>query len=237
MTGFSTQKTDSGNAMIYVLIVVALFAALSFVLSRNSGTDEQQTLSAEKINIYASQIIQVSNQFKQGVDQVLYANDAMGTPTQTPMDLLNFCLPGEVCFTSAPLYNNIFHPEGGGMIRPVLQADSVNEVSNDPAPGWYVGRFNNVEWTDSAADDVILAAHQIREDVCARINELLTGSPAIPQLTVEINKVLIDATRHANGPNADLDTTNCAACDGRVALCVKNAAGTIWSYYNVIEQQ
>lgn len=229
MTGFSTKKAESGNAMIYVLIVVALFAALSFVLSRQTRTEEQGTLAAEKVNIYASQIIQISNQFKQGVDQVTYSGSTINN--------LNFCLPGEVCFTSAPLYNNVFHPEGGGVVRPVLQADSIHAVDANPVPGWYVGRFNNVEWTDSTANDVILTAHQIRQDVCARLNELLTGSSAIPALTVEINKVLIDASRHANGPNVDLDSANCPGCAGHAALCVANAAGTIWSYYNIIEQQ
>jgi len=223
------QSSESGNAMVYVLIVVALFAALSFVLARTSGSNEHSALDAEKINIYASQIIQTANQVKQGVNQVVYSGSNIND--------LNFCLPGEVCFTSAPLYNNVFHPEGGGMVRPHIQGDALNTVNNDPAPGWYIGRFNNVEWTQTAADDVVLAAHQIRQDVCAQINELLTGSPVIPQLTIEINTALIADTRHSNGPNVNLDTTNCAACDGLPALCVANAAGTIWSYYSIIEQQ
>ena len=278
MKDFSMKKAESGNAMIYVLIVVALFAALSFVMARNSGSGEQGTLDTQRINVYASQIVQMSNQVKQGVDQVLYSGSAISN--------LNFCLPGEVCFTSAPLFNNVFHPEGGGMIRPVLQAETIHAVDNDPDPGWYVGRFNDVKWTplgplgrhdcpvappdcdvagkpdcndicppgcpssDPAIcpphQDVILTAHQIREDVCARINELLTGLPAIPALTVEINKVLIDAARHSNGPNDDLTAVNCPdpdaggpleGCEGKAALCVVNAAGTIWSYYSIIEQQ
>ena len=229
MKDFSMKKAESGNAMIYVLIVVTLFAALSFVLARNSGSGEQDVLGAEKINVYASQIIQTSNQVKQGVDQVIYSGSTI--------DNLNFCLPGEICFTSAPLFNNVFHPEGGGMIRPVLPAETINAVDADPVPGWYVGRFNNVAWTPTASHDVILIAHQIRQDVCMRINELLTGSSAIPALTVEINRALIDAAQHTNGPNVDLDAANCATCEGHAALCVVNALGTIWSYYNIIEQQ
>ena len=229
MKDFSIGKSESGNAMIYVLVVIVLFAALSFVLSRGARTTEENTLGVETVNVYATQIMQMANQVKQGVDQVVYSG--------TLINNLNFCLPGEVCFTSAPLYNNVFHPEGGGMVRPVLQADAANQVNTNPAPGWYVGRFNNVEWTPTTAQDVIVTAHQIRQDVCARINELLTGSAAIPALTVDINKVLIDSSRHTNGPNADLDAAVCAGCEGHPALCVVNAAGTIWSYYSVIEQQ
>jgi hypothetical protein len=228
MNAISIQKADSGNAMIYVLIVVALFAALSFALSRNSS-DEASSLGPERVNVYASQIIAAANGMKQGVDQVVYSG--------TRIDSLNFCLPGEVCFTSAPLSNNVFHPDGGGMVRANLPAETINEVDNNPDPGWYIGRFNNVEWTDSAAQDVIVTAHQIREDICAQINKLLTGSDTIPALAVDINKALIDDAYHTNTPNADLTVANCAGCEGKAALCVVNAAGTIWSYYSVIEQQ
>jgi hypothetical protein len=123
-------------------------------------------------------------------------------------------------------------------------------VNADPAPGWYMGRFNNVEWTplgpvnglgpagaDLPFEDIILVAHQISQPICALINEKLTGSNTIPALTTDINQVLIDDGFHTNDPNIDFDTIVCPGCNGKQALCVVNAAGTIWSYYNIIEQQ
>lgn len=236
------QGGEQGNAVVYVLIVVALFAALSFILSRQGDSTEQGTLSAEKIEVQVSQIIQVSNQVKRGVDQLIWSG--------TDINDLDFILPSDGAFDTGSNINKVFHPEGGGIVMPRIPSGAVNQVNTDPAPGWYMGRFNNVEWTplgpgntagpggiEADYEDVILVAHQVSESICARINEMLTGSSAIPSLTTDINSVLIDAAVHTNGPNVDLDTTACPGCDGMAALCVENAAGTIWSYYNILAQQ
>lgn len=225
-----SPAAQRGNAMIYVLIVVALFAALAFVLSRNADTAEQGMMDEERVNVMASQIMQVSQQVKQGMDQMLYSGSAIAD--------LEFCLPSDGCYAGGGSHiHKIFHPQGGGMIKPRIPKEAVHQVDTNPSPDWYLGRFNNVEWTDTTETDVLFVAHQIRQDVCARINLLLTGSATIPSLTVDANKVLVDASRHSNGPNVDLDTARCAACEGRAALCVANNAGTIWSFYNVIAQR
>lgn len=224
-----SREGQAGNAMIYVLIVVVLFAALSFVLSRNTGTSETDIIDEERVKVAASEIIQMSNQVKAGVDQLVFSGTAVAD--------LQFCKNGDICFTSST-YHQVFHPEGGGIVMPKLAAHAIlDQADNDPPPGWYLGSFNNVEWTPGAGNDVILAAHQIREDVCRRINEMLFNDPAPkPLVGVAIKNVLIDTDEHGDG-NADLDTGSCPLCDGLVTACVSNAAGTMWSFYSVIEQQ
>lgn len=217
-----------GNAMIYVLVVIALFAALAFVVSRGGDTSEASALDREKVNVYASQIIQVSNQMKQGIDQMVWSGSTLNA--------LDFCLPGEICASSAQ--NRAFQPDGGGMIMPKIPPEAINAVDSDPAPGWYMGRFNNVAWTQTGANDILFVAHQIRQDVCAKINELLVNDATIPPLTVDNKMALIDTARHSGGANVALDTAQCpAGCDGHLSLCVVNADGTIWTYYNVIGPQ
>ncbi len=228
-------KSEAGNAIIYVLVVIALFAALTFVIARKSGSTQQAVIPEEKLNVYATQIIQVSNQVKQAVDQMVFSGSSL--------DALQFCLPADACFNVGSSIHKIFHSDGGGVIMPKLMAEAVGQVDTNPAAGWYLGRFNNVGWTATTATDIIMVAHQIREPVCARINELLTGSAAIPALNVNINKVLISATdadgnvQHTNSPTADFDATVCPGCNGRPSLCVENSTGTAWSYYNILEQR
>ncbi len=216
--------------MIYVLIAVALFAALSFVLSRQTDSSESGTLAEEKIELQSTQIIQTASHIQQAVNRMAY--------TGSEIDDLVFTIPDDgLAYATPPHIHKVFHPEGGALTLPQLPTEAVNQVNTDPAPGWYMGSFNNVEWTQTTGTDVILVAHQIDQTICARINEKLTGSAVIPTLTVDINKILIDATLHTNAPNNDLDIAECAACDGRPTLCVSNAAGTMWSYYSVIEQR
>ena len=56
------------------------------------------------------------------------------------------------------------------MNRANLPNEAIQEISPSPGAGWYLGRFNNVGWTKSAGQDVILTAYQINESVCRNIN-------------------------------------------------------------------
>lgn len=231
----SNSFSESGNAMIYILVVVALFAALTFVLSRNTDTAEQSLLSEQETEVLAGQIIQVSNQVKQGVDTALWGG--------TNIANLDFCVPVDACYAVAPFTNKVFHPEGGGMIMPRIQDKAINQVNNDPAPGWYMGRFNNVEWTEGAGTDVILIAHQIKQNVCEKINDVLTGDPTPrPLVGVGIPDVLIsktdaDGDNQHSGTNEEFNIVDCPTCDDLPSACVVNAGGTIWSFYNIIAQR
>ena len=229
MTANSKCNKAAGNAMIYVLIVVALFAALTFVLARRHGEGEANSMSPTAVNVGATQILQLSNQIKDAVDQMIYAGSRI--------DELDFCRPQDACFSTGLTRHKVFHPDGGGVVLPALPADAVHQADANPAPGWYMGRFNNVAWTNTNDLDVILVAHQINQKICAKINSMLTGSSTIPTLTVALSRALIDAGLHSAGSNVDLDTTSCPACDGKPSLCVSDAAATTFSFYNVIEQR
>lgn len=229
-------KTESGNAVIYVLILVVLFAALGFTLSRQSDSSETSGLDAERNSIMATQLIEKANQVKQTVDQMIFSGSAF---TPTTSDLV-FITPDDAAFNTAPNIHKVWHPSGGGMTLPTLPPDAVHQVDADPVAGWYLGLFNNVEWTPTTATDVVLTAHQISEQVCQQINKKITGTTTIPVLAgaVTIKEVLIDTAKHSGGANGDLDTTSCpAGCDGMPSLCISNNAGTMWSFYSLIESR
>ncbi|PJB68965.1 MAG: hypothetical protein CO093_11720 [Alphaproteobacteria bacterium CG_4_9_14_3_um_filter_47_13] len=222
-----SRKNQHGNAMIYVLIVVALFGALSFVLARQTDNSESGALSSEKTEIYASTLLQATMQLKQAVEQMTF--------TGTQITDLDFITSDDASFDVGSPVNKVFHPHGGGVILPRIPDEAINEISADPPARWYIGRFNNMAWTPSTANDVILTAHQIKQDVCARINEKLTGSPTIPELAVHtVKEVLINASESTAGGNFELNSAECAVCDGKPALCVKDKAVNAWSFYSLI---
>ena len=82
----TNKEQESGNALIYVLIAIALFAALSFTLARQSDTGEAGTLSDERAELYATQIISYAAQTKSALDQMLFIG--------TDIDDLDFIAPG-----------------------------------------------------------------------------------------------------------------------------------------------
>lgn len=235
-THTETPLSERGNALIYVLVAIVLFAALSFILARQTDSGEAGTLSDERAELYTTQITSYAAQAKSVIDQMLF--------TGAEIDDLDFIDPSNPNFNAGSQLdraNRVFHPEGGGLILGRLPEEAIGGTLTDPTPGWYIGRFNNVEWTASAAEDVILVAYQIAQPVCEKLNEHANGSSAIPVLSGAITDVLID-DRFFTGSNAEFTTDPsgspvCAECDEVASLCVSNNAGTAFAFYTVIADQ
>lgn len=228
-----TQPTSSfkdskelGNATIYVLLVVALFAALSFILARQNGDSESGRLDDDKAAIIANQVMAYPLQVRQTLDMMMMSGESVS-------DLL-FMLPGEAGFddpsdSPAP---QVFHPQGGGLILPAIPADALQPGITDPDAGWYLGRFGNVAWTPTAMTDVLLVAWGISQPLCAAINNTLTGSTAIPALSNTVPNIFIDAARHSGTNVLEFDAAICPDCENIPALCVTN--GGEYGFYTIV---
>lgn len=223
---------EAGNALIYVLIAIALFAALSFTLSRQTDTGEAGTLADERAELYATQIISYAAQAKSAVDQMIFSGARIND--------LDFMDPSDANFNTGTVKartNRVYHPEGGGLVKGRLPEEAIAQSTTDPLAGWYMGRFNNVEWTDTAGEDVILTAYQISRAVCEKINEKITDSSSIPSITVAERGLFIDDSFHS-GSNSDFltqITPHCADCDGRGSMCV--GRGGRYLFYTIIADQ
>lgn len=223
------RQKESGNALIYVLIAIALFAALTMTLGRQTDTSEASALSDEKAELLATQLINYAAQAKSVADQMIF------TGTASAVDDIDFTLPTDAAFNTPPHINKIYHPEGGGLNPASLPAQAVEQNSTDPPAGWYLGRFNNVEWTKTTAEDIILTAHQINKKVCEKINEKVTGSTTIPVLGDGPKFYLIDDSLHT-GSNVNLDIGECSGCDPYFSICV-TGDGNHYSFYTIIADQ
>lgn len=229
---------QSGNAMIYVLIVIALFAALSFTLSRNADTGEGSALTKEKVNIAATRIMQDADNIRQAIERMTY--------TGLSLQDIDFTLPSEAGFDTEPppLSRKLFHPAGGGLTLPQIPADAIHKIDNNTPPAWYISRFNDVAWSrpDSGGNpvnDVFITAHQIDKAVCERINQLITGDPTIPRLSGYLTSALIESPRFHSDGNVQLSSTSCTVrnCHEQSTLCVSNNARNAWSFYSLLLAQ
>ena len=221
---------QAGNATIYVLIVVALFAALAFTVTRQNDSSEGTTLSAEKADIIAGQIMAYPYQVKQSID--------MMTMTGADGSALDFTQPGQTNFDTPPNANKVYHPGGGGLTLARLPTEGVLQTSTTPPAGWYLGMFNNFEWSQSASPDVMLVAYQIKREVCERINLRLTGKTDIPLLAGTIPSLLIDRENptgvsvHPAANVAEFDLSQCADCEEKPSICVTD--GTRFGFYTMV---
>jgi hypothetical protein len=226
----AARHDQSGNAMIYILIALVLIGALTMILSRQNQRASGENMTEEMLNFETTRMKSYATGAQDSVNKMLMSGS-------NPDDL-DFSLPNAASFETGTNIHKVYHPEGGGLNPGVVDPKIFTGTDNNPAPGWYMGRFNNIGWSASGAQDVVLVAHQIDEAVCARLNKDLTGSAVIPALggTGNIRDYLIDDSLHS-GANANLTAAECAACENKVALCVSNTAANMWSYFVVIESR
>lgn len=223
------NQNERGNALIYVLIAIVLFAALSFTLSRQTDTSETSFMDSSEVEILANRLINYSAQTESVINQMTFGGTIVAN--------LDFTRPGETGFnagTAAGNINKVYHPQGGGLNAGEFPAKVAGTASGVVDPGWYLGRFNNIEWTATTADDVLLTAFNIREDICAKINQKITGSSAIPTISppANLHDLLINPAEHGAGSGSDFTVARCAACEGYMSLCVQR--GGIYGFYTVI---
>lgn len=227
-----SYKTDSqsGNIVIYILIAIALFGILTAVLTRLNEQSGNLSISEEQQALYANNLTAFSASAQNIIDQMVVSGSSLSD--------INFINPASAGFDTAPHYHKLYHPAGGGLNMPASAPALFTGTAAMPPAGWYIGRFNNVEWTPSSAPDIIVTAYQIDKAVCEAVNRRITGNTDIPALagTGDIRTYLIDTDYHGEG-NAPLTALICAGCENMPSLCVSNGTGTSWAFYSIIGVQ
>lgn len=234
----NNRRAESGNVLVYVLIAIVLFAALNFTLSRQTDSTEAGALDQNKAELYATELITYAANVKEAYDKMEFSG--------AKLEDIDFTPPSAATFNTAPTIKKIFHPDGGGL-NPVTLPEKVGITTlTDPVAGWYLGRFNNVEWTgaDTTKTDIVLTAYGIAQSVCGFINQKITGNTAIPSITDPIKEVLVPqssgGTANFTGANQDLTTDPanttpapiCPDCHNKPSFCVQE--GGIYAFYTVI---
>lgn len=164
------DTSQNGNVLFYILIAVALLAALSFAISQG-GRGNINTIGEERARLLAAEIIEYSSNIKNAVTQLK----------------LRGCADNELSFennfaggyenTNAPGDNscNIFNPAGGGIVYRETD-ESVLDTSFS-ADGFYqqkvfLGGFRVV---DQGSDETELLLYMpfITDQICSALNEEL----------------------------------------------------------------
>lgn len=222
-------KNQNGNVFVYILIAVGLLAALMFTLSKSGNqedgigelTDGQNRIMAGEIIAFAASASNSLTQMQQ---------------TGSTLSVINFMLPSDVNFNTAPTIYKLFHPDGGGLNYKPMPAKSIADDGVGLKAGYYIGRFNTVEWTPSVTNDVLFTAYEITQGVCIELNKKTANISIIPTVVGDtLANLLADDALHA-GANDNLEIANCAVCEEKSALCVTDGAGK-YAFYSLLEAE
>ncbi len=174
---------------------------------------------------YTSELLTYSGVAESVIDQMLFNGASL--------DDIDPILPSDGAFETGSDIYKLFHANGGGLNYKPAREPPFVLVS--PAPttqsGWVISDITNVEWTETTSTDIILTAFGVAQNICAELNEKITGSNTIPAL---VGASFPDEAFAEESGGSDLTTIECATCDGYSSLCVSNAAVDRWYFYSVI---
>lgn len=165
-----TAKAESGNALLYILIAVILLAALSLAVAQ-SGRGNINQVSAEKIKLYASELIDYSNAVANAVTQL-----RLRGCKDTALSFENPAVSGYIN-GSAPSDKSchIFDPAGGGINWKIMPSEFLGNHTALSSLKGSVDFTGNVEIQESASasGDLVMHVDILKKAVCLKINDLL----------------------------------------------------------------
>lgn len=215
----SDNLTQRGNAMIYILIAIALIGFLTVTLNNQNEQADSQNIDDELAELYALELIEYAATAKSVIDQMEI--------TGTNFNDFDFVNPtSATLFNTAPHIHKIFHPQGGGL----TYKDTTTFPSGTflSTAGWQFADTTDIEWTATTANDLIFTALDINQTVCEGINEKITGSSSIPPSTATLADLFTEGTA-----SIDLTAINCAGCENYPSLCLEDSAGD-YGFYNIM---
>lgn len=222
---------QSGNALFYILICIALFAALSYAVSQSGNSGKN--ISDEKAQLAASEIIQYGNQLREAMvklrlrgcqeNQFDFSNTTYKRLSGGALNSGNNLSPAD---NSCDLFaggENIFIPAATAL----TEGEPANSQSWLPGhSGIRIFQMKGIG-TDGAsgtatANDIVLVIPYINMNVCAVINQMLNVTS---NKTDPVSVGITGATgEYTNGSLAATGIYSHARYDSRPAYCFKSSS-------------
>lgn len=226
MISMPRNKSESGNAFLFILIGIVLFAGLAYTVSRSMRSDTTSNMSKQQVTIAVSDLMSYAESLARGVSRLrgkgISEND------------ISFEAPG---VASNPNCGDdrckLFHMSGGSMSLQDIASSLRLDSSADQR--WQFSGYHEIpgigtDGGNATNSELIAFIEGLPREVCAAINVKLAGSDTIPVLSTAINPSAGEpfagsfGTLVIDGPGID----------GRNAYCVQNGAAGRYIFYNVL---
>lgn len=232
MSNIQTERrSEKGNVLFLILIAVALFAALSYVVTQSTRSGGGST-EREKNILSSAQMTQYPTALRTSIIRMVLAGVAI--------ENVKFDAPGDPGFTSqSNSAQLVFHPQGGGATYQSAPSE-LAATGSSQLPWYYNANFyvpgvgiDPVSGSDG--NDVIAFLPGVSSGVCRQVNEELgikmgscTVSPTagIPQINAatitasgEIDESLDDANAFPTSAGVELECANDAAFNRQASGC------------------
>lgn len=232
-----SYHTQRGNVLLYVLVAVALLAALSVAISSSMRGDTAQ-VEEDRAEIIAGEIVEYSNTMSSAVAQLrlrgiaaenlCFDDNGWGT---------DFDYDHTAC---ADNLNKIYHPSGAGLSWSRAPKEAMSRSDSiTPDHLWHFYGDNEIAGVGTTCEeaecaDLILVVDELDEMVCWKINELLGFTEESSSLPTEED---IGETRFVGNFEYSQtigDTSSSEYLQGRLAGCFTNLGNNKNTFYKVL---
>ncbi len=241
----TSRSPQSGNVLFYILLCIALFAALGYAFSRG-GTGGAQTISDEKAKLVAAELIAYGNLVADTVSKLRLRGCTESVFEFSTSDYqLSDGTNANTINSNAPSDGkcSLFDIRGGN-ITPKIFKEGFNGVSSgaNSKPGH--ARFRafqvaNIGTTGASgtasANDLIISFSFLDKNICLAINKILGidnpgGDPPVPTSTS-----LSGVSLYTNGSYVGPGIIGSAELDGKKSFCRSTTtAKTSFSFDQVL---
>lgn len=224
----NTPSPQSGVALAYILIAVALFAALSVAVANMMRGGGEDVAGQEKARIIAQEVIDTARAMRQAVQGVRIS----GTCTDEEISFDNATVAGYAHATRDAC--KIFDPAGAAMNWPI-PADN----ANDSSP--YVFTDAPVADIPDSGDgdpDLMIVLPHVNAQICTQINKLAkvntAGSYAPPQENDNQSTLGSDKFAGAASYTTVSAEIGGAQLAGKRDACFESQGSGVYFYYGVL---
>lgn len=164
------RRSEKGNVLFLILIAVALFAALSYVVTQSTRSGGGST-EREKNILSSAQMTQYPTALRTSIIRMVLAGVAI--------ENVKFDAPASSGpFTTISVAQLVFHPQGGGATY--QEAPAELSSTGNSALGWtYNANFEvpGIGIDGQGGNDVIAFLPGVSDGVCRQVNEELGIDP------------------------------------------------------------
>lgn len=201
------RAQQKGNAVLIILIGVALFAALVYTFMR--GSQQGSTgMSKQQARILATEILDYSRAVERGLNRLRSKREC--SEKQISFDDSDSTTSGyENPYAPADKSYHLFFPEGGGVVFKKPPANAL--IPKDQTASYaYLGRtYNEYKFPsavcasvagpcDGTAEnkDIVVGVEYLRREVCVELNKIVNHN-STPAMTGSTCSPLADTERYA----------------------------------------
>ncbi len=219
------KQPARGSILYLVLIGIFIFGLLTLAIA-NYSKDQSNVLPQQTEDDQINRMLAYTATIGQALNEMVVSGYAQADTLYSSLDLSK---PGDATYESGASGDSnhaleLFYPSGGGVSYLSASSNSGTPVASGYGidPGAIIV---GVGPTDSGPGDTVFTANVENAAYCARINQIVNGTTAIPTMssTAFTSLFTSDAT-------VTIDATACAACVNMKQMCVSNGSGAYGFY-------